>query len=212
MAVMMFFSVSERERRGARMAAEEDLSLLKRKIVAVDKLVRSKQKVERRNDEICHTLEEKQKELEEAKKAREEALEKSRDLALAKTKEVAELKAKLADAESGSNRFRVDFKCSTICSGSQDLLLPTQPVAPGSRDEVRKVMLELEEVREKLQEATKKERQLLKNHEQVGRYAFHLTVLKIIKNVVFPILCWLSDSRSLEQVKMESAKRAARVF
>lgn len=91
------------------MAAEEDLSLLKRKIVAVDKLVRSKQKVERRNDEICLSLEEKQKELEEAKKAREEALEKSRDLALAKTKEVAELKAKLADAESGSNRFRVDF-------------------------------------------------------------------------------------------------------
>ena len=41
------------------MAAEEDLSLLKRKIVAVDKLVRSKQKVERRNDEICLSLEEK---------------------------------------------------------------------------------------------------------------------------------------------------------
>ena len=72
-------------------------------------------------------------------------------------------------------------------------------------------MLELEEVREKLQEATKKERQLIKNHEQVGRYAFLFPVLKIIENVVFPILCWLSDSRSLEQVKMESAKRAARV-
>ena len=33
-------------------------------------------------------------------------------------------------------------------------------------------MLELEEVREQLQEATKKERQLLKNHEQASRYAF----------------------------------------
>ena len=84
------------------MADEADLSILKRKIVAVDKLVRSKQKVESRNAEICLSLEAKQKELEEAKTAREEALEKSRDLALAKTKELAELKAKLADAESGT--------------------------------------------------------------------------------------------------------------
>ena len=58
-----------------------------------------------------------------------------------------------------------------FCSGAQDLLLPTQPVAPGSRDEVRKVMLELEEVREQLQEATKRERQMLKNQEQASRFA-----------------------------------------
>ena len=99
----MSFSVSEREREeGARMADEEDRSILKRRIVAVDKLVRSQQKVESRNAEISLLLEAKQKELEEAKLAREEALEKSRDLALAKTKELAELKAKLADAESGT--------------------------------------------------------------------------------------------------------------
>ena len=61
--------------------------------------------------------------------------------------------------------------------GSQDLLLPEQPAAPGSRDEVRKVMLELEEVREQLQESTKKERQAIKNHEQASRFA--VTVLKM---------------------------------
>ena len=82
------------------MADEEDLSLLKRKIVAVDKLVRSKQKVENRNAEISLSLEAKQKELDEAKIAREEALAKSRQLE-DRTKEVAELKAKLAEAESG---------------------------------------------------------------------------------------------------------------
>ena len=82
------------------MAEEEDLSLLKRKIVAVDKLVRSKQKVESRNAEISLSLEAKQKELDEAKTAREEALAKSSQLA-ERTKEVAELKAKLAEAESG---------------------------------------------------------------------------------------------------------------
>ena len=82
------------------MAEEEDLSLLKRKIVAVDKLVRSKQKVESRNAEISLSLEAKQKELDEAKTAREEALAKSRQL-IERTKEVAELKAKLAEAESG---------------------------------------------------------------------------------------------------------------
>ena len=84
------------------MADEEDLSLLKRKIVAVDKLVRSKQKVENRNAEISLSLEAKQKELDEAKIAREEALAKSRQLE-DRTKEVAELKAKLAEAESGFN-------------------------------------------------------------------------------------------------------------
>ena len=83
------------------MADEEDLSLLKRKIVAVDKLVRSKQKVENRNAEISLSLEVKQKELEEAKTAREEALAKSRQLEERTKKEVAELKAKLAEAESG---------------------------------------------------------------------------------------------------------------
>ena len=90
------------------MADEEDLSLLKRKIVAVDKLVRSKQKVESRNAEICLSLEAKRKELEEAKIAREEALEKSRDLA-EKIKEVAELKAKLAEAESGILSVQCQF-------------------------------------------------------------------------------------------------------
>ena len=99
MAVMMVSSVSEREE-VARMADEEDLSLLKRKIVAVDKLVRSKQKVENRNAEISLSLEAKQKELDEAKIAREEALAKLRQLE-ERTKEVAELKAKLAEAESG---------------------------------------------------------------------------------------------------------------
>ena len=84
------------------MADEEDLSLLKRKIVAVDKLVRSKQKVENRNAEISLSLEAKQKELDEAKIAREEALAKSRQFEEI-TKEVAELKAKLAEAESGFN-------------------------------------------------------------------------------------------------------------
>ena len=82
------------------MADEENLSLLKRKIVAVDKLVRSKQKVENRNAEISLSLEAKQKELDEAKIAREETLAKSRQLE-ERTKEVAELKAKLAEAESG---------------------------------------------------------------------------------------------------------------
>ena len=44
MAVNMFLSVSERGE-AVRMADEADLSILKRKIVAVDKLVRSNQKV-----------------------------------------------------------------------------------------------------------------------------------------------------------------------
>ena len=65
------------------------------------------------------------------------------------------------------------MKAQQFGSGTQDLLLPTQPAAPGSRDEVRKVMLELEEVREQLQEVTKKERQLLKNQEQASRCAMH---------------------------------------
>ena len=54
------------------MADEADLSILKRKIVAVDKLVRNKQKVEGRNTEMSLLLEATQKELEEANIAREE--------------------------------------------------------------------------------------------------------------------------------------------
>ena len=93
------------------MADEEDLSLLKRNIVAVDKLVN-------RNAEISLLLKAKQKELDEAK--------------------------------------------------------------IGARDEVRKVMLELEEVREQLEVATKKERQMQKNQEQASRFALsHLQTLKI---------------------------------
>ena len=84
------------------MADEEALSILKRKIVAVDKLVRAKQKVDNRNNEISLSLEAKQKELEEAKIAKDEALQKLEKLAFEKSKEVAELKAKLAEAESGT--------------------------------------------------------------------------------------------------------------
>ena len=41
-------------------------------------------------------------------------------------------------------------------------------------------MLELEEVREQLEVATKKERRMLKNQEQASRFAFsHLQTLKI---------------------------------
>ena len=73
---------SERElfppKQSARMADGEDLSVLKRRIVAVDKLVRSQQKVESRNAEILLSLEAKEKELEEAKIAKEE-LEKRKD-------------------------------------------------------------------------------------------------------------------------------------
>ena len=89
---------------------EEGLSIVKRKIVAVDKLVRAKQKVESRNAELSLSLEAKQKELEEAKIAKDEALEKLEKLALEKTKEVAELKAKLAEAESGTLQWSADFK------------------------------------------------------------------------------------------------------
>ena len=39
-------------------------------------------------------------------------------------------------------------------------------------------MLELEEVREQLQEVTKKERQLLKNHEQASRYTIAQTMVE----------------------------------
>ena len=68
-----------------------------------------------------------------------------------------------------------------FCPGSQDLLLPTQPAAPGARDEVRKVMLELEEVREQLEVATKKERQMQKNQEQASRFALsYLQTLTIL--------------------------------
>ena len=91
---------SERElfppKQSARMADGEDLSVLKRRIVAVDKLVRSQQKVESRNAEILLSLEGKEKELDEAKIAKEE-LEK-------RSKEVVELKARLAEAESGKNQ------------------------------------------------------------------------------------------------------------
>ena len=94
------------------MADEEDLSLLKRNIVAVDKLVN-------RNAEISLLLKAKQKELDEAK--------------------------------------------------------------IGARDEVRKVMLELEEVREQLEVATKKERRMQKNQEQASRFALsNLQTLKIL--------------------------------
>ena len=94
------------------MADEEDLSLLKRNIVAVDKLVN-------RNAEISLLLKAKQKELDEAK--------------------------------------------------------------IGARDEVRKVMLELEEVREQLEVATKKERQMQKNQEQASRFALsYLQTLTIL--------------------------------
>ena len=47
--------------------------------------------------------------------------------------------------------------------------------------------MELEEVREKLQEATKKERQLIKNHEQVGRYAFLFPVLSGLLNFMLVV-------------------------
>ena len=73
-----------------------------------------------------------------------------------------------------------------FCPGSQDLLLPTQPAAPGARDEVRKVMLELEEVREQLEVATKKERQMQKNQEQASRYTAHcLKYLNAINFILF---------------------------
>ena len=83
-------------KQSARMADGEDLSVLKRRIVAVDKLVRSQQKVESRNAEILLSLEGKEKELEEANIAKEE-LEK-------RSKEVVELKTRLAEAESGKNQ------------------------------------------------------------------------------------------------------------
>ena len=54
------------------MADNEELSIVKRKIVAVDKLVRNKQKVEGRNTEMGLLLEATQKELEEANIVREE--------------------------------------------------------------------------------------------------------------------------------------------
>ena len=105
---------SERElfppKQSARMADGEDLSVLKRRIVAVDKLVRSQQKVEGRNAEILLSLGAKEKELEEAKIAKEE-LEK-------RSKEVVELKARLAEAESGKNQH--NFLKSIFCCYSID--------------------------------------------------------------------------------------------
>ena len=58
------------------MADKEELSIVKRKIVAVDKLVRNKQRIEGRNAKMSFVLEARQKELEEANIAREEILEK----------------------------------------------------------------------------------------------------------------------------------------
>ena len=58
------------------MTHKEELCMMKRKIVAVDKLVRNKQRMESRNAEMSLLLEARQKELEEAKIAREESLEK----------------------------------------------------------------------------------------------------------------------------------------
>ena len=75
MAVMAVSSVSEREE-GAGMENKEEHSIVKRKIVAVDKLVRNKQRMESRNAKMSLVLEERQKELEEATIAREEILEK----------------------------------------------------------------------------------------------------------------------------------------
>ena len=68
---MTVLSVSEWEK-STGMADNEELSIVKRKIVAVDKLVRNKQKVEGRNTEMGLLLEATQKELEEANIVREE--------------------------------------------------------------------------------------------------------------------------------------------
>ena len=74
--VDMVFPVPECEEASSRMADKEDLNNLKRKIVAVDKLVKKKEKVEGKNAEMLFLLKTRQKELEEAQVARKEDLEK----------------------------------------------------------------------------------------------------------------------------------------
>ena len=99
MAVMTISSVSDRGGVGANMTDDEDISILKRKIVAVDKLVRAKQKVETKNAELSASLETKKKELDEARVLKEQ--EHQKQLA-EKMREIAELKAQLARAESSN--------------------------------------------------------------------------------------------------------------
>ena len=69
-------------------------------------------------------------------------------------------------------------------------------------------MLELEEANDQLKEAVKKEGQLLRNCEQANRFA-----VSSLKTEMFSIINvdFLIDCRSLELVKMEDAKKAARV-
>ena len=82
------------------MTDDEDISILKRKIVAVDKLVRAKQKVETKNAELSASLEAKEKELEEARVIKEQDHQKQ---LAEKMREIAELKAQLARAESSNS-------------------------------------------------------------------------------------------------------------
>ena len=145
------------------MTDDEDISILKRKIVAVDKLVRAKQKVETKNAELSVSLEAKQKELDEARVSKEQ--EHQKQLA-EKMREIAELKAKLAMADS-SNSNSMAIIVPTF-PGGPDLLLPTPASAPGEREEVKKVVRELEEVKEQLREAIK----LQKHHEKAARFVF----------------------------------------
>ena len=161
MAVMTFSSVSDRGGVGANMTDDEDISILKRKIVAVDKLVRAKQKVEAKNAELSASLEAKQKELEEARAVKEQDHQKQ---LAEKMREIAELKAQLARAE--SSNFISMAIIVHLFTGGPDLLLPTPASAPGEREEVKKVVRELEEVKEQLREATK----LQKHHEKAARF------------------------------------------
>ena len=62
------------------MANKGEVSIVKRKIEAVDKLVRNKQKMEGRHNEMSLLLKATQKELEEANIVREETLEARRDV------------------------------------------------------------------------------------------------------------------------------------